>query len=248
MTHFKKLTIWQWLLTAAAVYVLVTDFRWLDVVYAALGFYVLGIFGASIGFHRYLTHQSFKTSKFWHWAMVACGSLTGMGSPFFWVALHKHHHLKPDTPEDVHSPRNGVFRAFIGWQFEPAPDIKTPANRSMYTDPLLKVIHRHYYKLYWLVVGLAYLIDWRFGLFFFTLGGYFILGMFENLGNVLLHLPSVGYRNFDTPDDSRNIHWYALITLGGGYHNNHHRWPGRYRFGEPHELDMGAWFIERIKT
>ncbi len=248
-SHFLKITVWNWLLSIVAVAVLCFDFRWLDVLYTVLGFYVLGIFGGSIGFHRYLTHMSFKTSKFWHWAMIVCGSLTGMGSPIFWVALHKHHHAHPDTPSDVHSPRNGLWRAFIGWQLGHLEPIQAHANRFMYADPLIKLIHRKYYKLYWAVTIAMYLIDWRFALFFMTFGGFFVLSLFENFGNVALHHPALGYRNYDTKDDSRNLWWYGVLTLGGGFHNNHHRWPGNYRFGEKwFEFDVSAWIIERIRS
>lgn len=245
--HFMKITLPNWLLAVAAIAVLCIDFRWLDVLYAVLGFYILGIFGGSIGFHRYLTHMSFRTNKFWHNAMIICGSLTGMGSPIFWTALHKFHHANPDGPDDVHSPKNGIWNAFIGWQLKHLRPIKSMANRFMYTDLLIKFIHRKYYKLYWLIVVTAYLIDWRFGLFFMSFGGFFVLSVFENFGNVALH--KFGYRNYDTSDYSTNLWWYSMLTLGGGYHNNHHRWPGRYRFGERwFEFDVGAWFIQRIRT
>jgi stearoyl-CoA desaturase (delta-9 desaturase) len=247
--HFLKITLPNWILSVIAVVVLCVDFRYLDVLYAVLGFYVLGIFGASIGFHRYLTHMSFKTTKFWHWAMIAAGSLTGMGSPIFWVALHKYHHTHPDQPSDVHSPRNGIWRAFLGWQLGHLQPIQSMANRFMYADPLIKLIHRQYYKLYWGIVLLLYLVNWRFALFFMSLGGFMILSLFENFGNVALHHKRMGYRNYELEDDSRNIWWYSMLTLGGGYHNNHHRWPGRYRFGEKwFEFDLGARFIELIKT
>lgn len=247
-SHFLKVTLPNWILALVAISVLCIDFRWLDVLFTVLGFYVLGIFGASLGFHRYLTHMSFKVNKFWHNAMIICGSLTGMGSPIFWVALHKYHHAHPDEISDVHSPKNGIVNAFIGWQIRHFAPIQSMANRAMYVDPLIKYIHRQYYKLYWLTVLLAYCINWRFGLFFMSFGGFFALSMIENLGNILLHHRRSGYRNYDTADDSTNIWWYSILTLGGGYHNNHHKYPGSYRFGVKwFEFDLGARLIEAIK-
>lgn len=246
--HFRKIILPNWLLALVAIYFLIFHFSWLFVLYTALGFYILGIFGASIGFHRYLTHQSFKTSKFFDWLMIICGSLTGQGSPIFWVALHKFHHKHSDEEVDIHSPRRGFWNAFILWQIRPIQPISSMANRSMYVHPLIKFIHRNYYKLYWGTVALIYLINPFFGLFFMSFGGFFVLGMFENLGNVVFHDNRFGYRNYDLPDNSRNVAWNAYITLGGGWHNNHHRWPGRYRFGEKWwEFDVSARIIELIK-
>ena len=246
--HFKRIMLPGYILSLLAIYVLITDFSWIYILYTFLGFYVIGIFGSSIGFHRFLAHQSFKTSRFWEVLMIIFGSLSGQGSAIFWVGLHKHHHRVSDTSADLHSPTNGIFTSFIGWQFKPVEQIPAMANRNMYTDGLIKVIHRHYYKFYWMSGLAMYLVDPYFGLFFFTLGGFFLFGMIENLGNVIFHHPAVGYRNYDLSDNSRNVWWNSIITLGGGWHNNHHKWPGKYRFGEKWwEIDLSAKFIELIK-
>lgn len=246
--HFKRIVLPGYILSMLAIYILITNFTWIYVLYTVLGFYVIGIFGSSIGFHRYLAHQSFKTSRFWEVLMILCGSLSGQGSSLFWVGLHKHHHRVSDTIADSHSPVHGIFMSFIGWQIKPIEKVPTVANRIMYTDRLIKLIHRHYYKFYWLSGLLIYLIDPYFGLFFFTLGGYFLFGLISNVGNVVNHHPAIGYRNYELPDNSRNVWWNALITLGGGWHNNHHMHPGKYRFGEKWwEIDLSAGFIELIK-
>jgi fatty-acid desaturase len=246
--HFLKIILPNWILGSVAIYFLVFHFSWLFVLYSVLGFYVLGIFGASIGFHRYLTHQSFKTSKFFDWLMIICGSLTGQGSPIFWVALHKFHHKNSDAESDIHSPNRGFWNSVILWQIKKVQPIQAMANRKMYTHPLIKFIHRNYYKFYWLSVLAVYIINPMFGLFFMSFGGWFLIAMFENLGNYALHSKFFGYRNYDLPDSSRNVPLNAYITLGGGWHNNHHRWPGNYRFGEKWwEFDVSARIIELIK-
>ena len=40
-----------------------------------------------------------------------------------------------------------------------------------------------------------------------------------------------GTRRFETPDRSRNNLLLALLTLGEGWHNNHHAFPGACRQG-----------------
>jgi stearoyl-CoA desaturase (delta-9 desaturase) len=246
--HFKKIVLPSYLLSIIAVYVLLAHFSWAYVIYSILGFYVIGIFGSSIGFHRYLAHQSFKTSRFWEVVMILLGSLSGQGSSIFWVSLHKHHHKFSDTDKDVHSPSRGIFNSFIGWQFFPLQSVITPANRFMYADPLIKFIHRNYYKFYWGVALALYLLNPYFALFFFTFGGFFLFGMIENLGNVIFHHDAIGYKNYDLHDNSRNVWWNSILTFGGGWHNNHHRWPGNYKFGEKWwEIDLSAKIIEMIK-
>ena len=86
--HFKRIVLPGYILSMLAIYILITNFTWIYVLYTVLGFYVIGIFGSSIGFHRYLAHQSFKTSRFWEVLMILCGSLSGQGSSLFWVGLH----------------------------------------------------------------------------------------------------------------------------------------------------------------
>lgn len=247
-THFLKIILPNWILASVAAYILLTNFSWLYVLYSVLGFYIIGMIGGSIGFHRYLSHQSFKTSRFWESVLIILGSMTGQGSPIFWVGLHKFHHKHPDTKLDVHSPSNGIINAFILWQIKPVETIPSLANRSMYVDPLIKFIHRNYYKCYWGAVLIVYAIDPMFGLFFVSAGGWFLFNLVENTGNVISHHPKLGYRNYDLSDNSNNNILFAYLTLGGGWHNNHHRWPGNYQFGEKWwELDISAKLIRLIK-
>merc|ERR1711964_547451 len=61
-----------------------------------------------------------------------------------------------------------------------------------------------------------------------------------------------GKRRFETDDDSRNNFWLALITLGEGWHNNHHRWPQSVRQGfRWYEIDVtwyGLWLLSKLGT
>src|SRR5262249_35742087 len=40
-----------------------------------------------------------------------------------------------------------------------------------------------------------------------------------------------GYRNFETRDLSTNLWWVALLSLGEGWHNNHHAYQRSARHG-----------------
>jgi fatty-acid desaturase len=247
--HFYKIIFPQLILVAIATYILVTDFSWMYIVYAILGFYLLGVFGNTIGFHRYFTHQSFEVSKFWHYLFLVLGSMTGQGSVIFWTALHLHHHRNSDTLSDVHSPIHGFWRSSWGWQIK--GDFSTQgfiAPRKLYKDKWIRLTHDHYYKIYWSIGVLLALINFYFFLFFFCVGGYFLVSIADNFSNYCFHNNSFGYRTHDTKDNSRNVPIISYIALGAGWHNNHHNNPANYRFGETKsEIDIGAWIIEKIK-
>jgi stearoyl-CoA desaturase (delta-9 desaturase) len=220
------------------------------VIYALLGLYLAGVFGNTIGFHRYFTHQSFSVNRFWHYTFLVLGSMTGQGSLIFWTSLHLHHHRNSDNDKDVHSPRRGFWKSTILWQvksdFHNTPGLIAP--KKLYRDKVVKFFHYHYYKLYWAVGVILALIDIYFFLFFFCVGAFFLTSILDNMSNFLMHWPGVGYVNFETKDSSRNVPIIAYISLGGGWHNNHHHDPKNYRFGVfPKEYDIGARIIDLIK-
>ena len=249
--HFYRLMLPQLFLVVCAIGILISNFQWLYILYLMSGFYLFGVFGNSIGFHRYLTHQGFAVSKFWHYAFVVLGSLTGQGSPIFWTAIHLHHHRHSDTKEDVHSPIHGMLQSTLLWYLRPGlENVKgLIAPRSLYRDKFIRLIHDHYYKFYWACGLLIFLIDPYFFLFFFCVGGYFIPSVMDHLGNYFTHNPKYGYANFDNKDNSRNVPLISYIMLGAGWHNNHHKDPRAYRHGlRKYEMDISAHIIELIKT
>lgn len=248
--HFYRIILPQSVLSITAIVYLFIDFNWLYIFYVALGMYGPGIVGNTIGFHRYLTHQSFEVNKFWHYCFIVLGSLTGQGSVIFWTALHLHHHRTSDTDLDVHSPIKGFWHSFILWQiknnFHGMKGLIAP--KKLYRDPIIKFLHYHYYKIYWGVGILILVIDIKFFLYFFCLGAFFTMALLDNISNFLLHFDKIGYVNFETKDRSRNIPFIAYVTLGAGWHNNHHHDPKNYKFGvKKYEIDIGARLINLIK-
>lgn len=239
----------QFVLSLVALSSLFLEFSWIYVLYTLLGFYVLGVFGNTIGFHRYFTHSSFEVSKFWHYLFLLLGSMTGQGSVIFWTALHLHHHRNSDTQSDVHSPIHGFWKSSWGWQIKGNLDTTGfIAPRKLYKDKVIRMAHDHYYKLYW-VIGLTLaLVDFHFFLFFFCLGGFTLVSVADNVSNYCFHTDKFGYRTYETKDNSRNVPLISYIALGAGWHNNHHHSPASYKFGEkPNEIDIGAIIIDLIK-
>jgi sn-1 stearoyl-lipid 9-desaturase len=249
-SHFYKIILPLWIFSLVAIYFLITNFQWTHIWYTLLGLYVPGIVGNTIGFHRYLTHQSFEVNKFWHYTFILLGSLTGQGSAIFWTALHLHHHRNSDNNLDVHSPNRGFLHSFILWQirgkFEGMKGLIAP--KKLYKDPVIKFLHYQYYKVYWGTGLMLLMIDPFFFLYFFCLGAFFLMSLVDNFSNFFLHYDKVGYTNYDTKDNSRNVPLIAYLTLGGGWHNNHHNDPKNYKFGiTKYEIDLASKFIEIIK-
>lgn len=191
--------------------------------------------GIAVGFHRYFSHKSFRAHKVGRWLMLALGSLAGQGSPVFWVALHNgYHHPHSDTSRDLHSPVHGLWNAYMGWILRLRPDqVSLRAATSLIKDPIVKYVHAHYNRGFWLcytvICGLAA-----------TSGSQYVLAILtgvlwaihqECVVNVVNHTKSLGYAPFDTEDNSVNNVFTGYLCWGQGWHNNHHAYPGFSNFG-----------------
>src|ERR671919_134260 len=101
--------------------------HWSDFVVFALLYIPTGL-GITVGFHRLLTHRSFRTTRRVRNAFAVLGSMAVEGSVISWVANHRQHHAFADREGDPHSPHvghgagivgalRGLFHAHLGWLF-----------------------------------------------------------------------------------------------------------------------------------
>lgn len=197
----------------------------------AAGLYLLRMFALTGFYHRYFSHRAFATSRAAQFGFALLGASATQRGPLWWAAHHRKHHRHADTPLDVHSPRqHGFLWSHVGWitsRANFATDLAEVPDLARY--PELRFLDR-----FDLVVPLALAgALWAFGGWPYLIWGFFVstvvLFHCTCLINSLAH--RVGTRRFDTPDDSRNNFALALITLGEGWHNNHHRNPGVARQG-----------------
>lgn len=203
---------------------------------------MIGMFGISIGYHRLLTHRSFKTSKFWEYLCTVIGALAFTGSSIGWVGVHRDHHRYSDKPGDPHSPKNDGYKMLIAnYNFTP----NKWAVRGLITDKFHLFIHKYYFAI---LVALAICAS-VFGvaaLMHFVLIPATISIWVSTISNFANH--KWGYRNYETTDDSRNLWINAIFTFGEGWHNNHHARPGSFNFGHKWwEIDPAAMVIRLIK-
>jgi fatty-acid desaturase len=90
-------------------------FSWKALALALVLWWIAGSLGIGMGYHRLLTHRSYKTPKWVEYVLTICGTLALEGGPMFWVAIHRVHHQNTDHEGDPHSPRDGGLWAHMGW-------------------------------------------------------------------------------------------------------------------------------------
>ena len=210
------------LLHVGCIAVFFVPFRW-SWVGLMLAMYVVRMFGITAGYHRYFSHRSYKLGRGWQFLMAFLAETSGQKGVLWWAAHHRVHHRHADQDPDIHSPlKRGFWWAHVGWVLSNEYDKYDPALIQDFGKyPELRWLDKHY-----LVppVALAALLLLGGGLGAFVWG--FVVStvlLFHGTFtiNSVAHL--WGSRRFDTADDSRNNFVLAIITLGEGWHNNHHR-------------------------
>jgi fatty-acid desaturase len=206
-------------------------------------------FGIGMGYHRLLTHRSYKVPKFIEYFLAVCGTLTLEGGPIFWVGTHRIHHQKSDQDGDPHSPRDGAWWSHMLWIVFGEGNHNNTALMSRYAPDLGR--DKFYVWLntwHWVPLTVLGLILAAIGGLPMVLWAIFlrvVVGLhFTWLVNSATHM--WGKRRFITRDDSRNNWWVALLTFGEGWHNNHHAHPTSARHGLAwYELDV-TWLHIRL--
>jgi stearoyl-CoA desaturase (delta-9 desaturase) len=217
--------------------------HWHDLVVFAIVYMLTGL-GVTVGFHRHLTHRSFKTGRVLRGILAALGSAAIEGPVISWVADHRKHHAYSDDQGDPHSPHvghggglrgtlRGLAHAHVGWLFlHTERGSKQRYAPDLLEDPVIAFVDRTFFV--WVALGLA--VPFGLGV---ALGGTVVAGLTGLLwgGGVrifLLHHVTYsinslchvfGRQAFTTKDESRNLGWLALPTLGEAWHNNHHAFP-----------------------
>jgi len=198
-------------------------FSW-PLVALALVSYLVRMFAVTAGYHRYFSHRSYRTGRGFQLLLALVGATATQKGPLWWAAHHRDHHRYSDQPDDIHSPvQSGFWWSHVGWFMSSRNDAtKLERVRDLARYPELRWLDRYHLVP---VVGYAAAL-WAAGGVPFLLWGYFVStvllwhGTF--LVNSLAHV--VGRRRYDTADASRNSLLIALVTLGEGWHNNHHHY------------------------
>ena len=223
--------------------VIYCGFSWTAVLVCIFSYFIR-MFAITAFYHRYFSHKTFKTSRLVHSIFAFLGSSTTQRGPLWWASHHRRHHSRSDEEDDAHSPVTKKFIfSHMGWfltkkhfpteQRHVQDWMKYPElvfiNRFDIFAPLLYVI---------ILFGFGELVDYIFpvlgtGGFQFVVWGFFISTILLYHAtftiNSLAH--TWGSRTFETKDDSRNNRFLAVLTMGEGWHNNHHHFPSAVRQG-----------------
>lgn len=207
-----------------------TGARWQDWV-VCFALYFARMFFVTGWHHRYFSHRTFKTSRAMQFIAAVLTQTSSQRGVLWWAAHHRHHHKFSDLPWDTHSPiQRGFWYSHIGWIFEKnAGNVDYDKIRDLSKYPELVWLDKYWYVPPAALGVLVYLTMGASGLFIgFALSTVLLWhGTFTI--NSLSHV--IGKRRFKTGDTSRNNWLLALITLGEGWHNNHHHYMGSTRQG-----------------
>jgi stearoyl-CoA desaturase (Delta-9 desaturase) len=197
----------------------------------AMVLYVLRIFAIGAGYHRYFAHRAFSTSRVCQFALAFLAQTSAQRGILWWASKHRRHHRYSDTEDDVHSPvQRGFFYAHVGWIFVPrndATDYAAVRDLTRYRE--LMWLDRHPYLPAALLAIATWLVAGWPGLAIGFCWSTVVLWHATFCINSLAHV--VGRQPYVTGDQSRNNWLLALMTMGEGWHNNHHAYQASARQG-----------------
>jgi stearoyl-CoA desaturase (delta-9 desaturase) len=232
----RSLREYQWkdawpfaLIHVLAVYGLFLDVSWQ--VWTLCGvLYVVRMFGTTGWYHRYFAHRTFKTSRWFQFLMAFLAQTSCQRGVLWWAAHHRDHHKYSDSEKDLHSPvQHGFWYSHMGWIYDHNDVTKYARIKDFARYPELVLLDK-----YWLapptILGVAcYLWGGLPGLLVGFMFSTVLLWHGTFTINSLSHV--WGRRAYDTTDASRNYWLLAIITLGEGWHNNHHHYMNCTRQG-----------------
>lgn len=214
----------------------------------AVSLYLIRMWGIIVGYHRYFSHRSFKTSRAFQFILALVGVAAVQKGPLWWAGHHRHHHRHSDQEPDLHSPTlRGFFWSHLGWILcDKYHHTEHQKIRDFMKYPELRWLDKHYVLVPVLLGAGLWLVG---GFEAFMWGGLIstvVLWHGTFTINSLAHV--YGKRRFATKDTSRNSFLLSLITLGEGWHNNHHYYPGSARQGFYWwEIDLGYYSLKFLE-
>lgn len=223
--------------------------------------YIGRMIGITVGYHRYFSHRTFKTSRTFQLLLALLGASAAQQGPLWWAGHHRHHHRFSDTAGDTHSPGlKGFWRSHVGWILEAE---NQPTKYKLVPDlmkfPELRFLNDYYFLPPLVLAAALFGLGSMLELYMPALetSGFQLVGWGFFVSTVLLYhgtfcVNSIthmfGRRRFHTKDDSRNSWLIAIITLGEGWHNNHHFYPASERQGlRWWEIDVSHYVLRLLE-
>jgi len=223
----------------------ILDSRYDLLLVSLLTYWTIGVLGINVGFHRLISHRSFQTSNFLERILAVIGCITTVGSPIAWAAIHRQHHRSCEKQGDPHSPYIiGNFRAWFGfWQLE---NLNLKLIKDLRTQDFYRFLHKYYFWIILAYCSLLFAIDPLYVIFVYAIPACLCL---HSSSAIIVIAHRHGYVSHELKNDKSKNSWIAnLITLGEGWHNNHHARPYNYSNWEKWwEWDIPSLVIKAIK-
>jgi stearoyl-CoA desaturase (delta-9 desaturase) len=237
---------------------------WRDVIIASVMYAITG-HGVTVGFHRHFTHHAFRAPRWLRVVLAVCGSMAIQGPVIRWVADHRKHHRFSDREGDPHSPwrygrsfralSKGFFYAHLGWLFDVEQTSEQKYAPDLCRDSAITRVSRTFPA--WVVasmllpplVGGLWSWSWQGALTAFFWGSLVRVALLHHVTfsiNSICHM--TGRKPFKTKDESGNVWWLALPSMGEAWHNFHHAEPTSARHGVGRfEIDTSAVVIKTME-
>ncbi|MDR3477276.1 MAG: acyl-CoA desaturase [Gammaproteobacteria bacterium] len=231
------------LLNLSCLLVFCVGFSWVAFT-TALALYFIRVFSIGAFYHRYFSHRAYKANRFWQFIFAVMGASAAQRGPLWWATHHRQHHMFADTKEDPHSPiQHGFLWSHTGW-FLSKKNYYYNAERvtDLTRYPELVFLDRYdglvpaVLALSLFLVGVllnhvapslgttgSQMLVWGFSIS--------TIAVFHTTVSINSISHRFGKRRFQTKDNSHNSWILALLTLGEGWHNNHHHYPAAARQG-----------------
>ncbi len=245
------------LLNLSCLLVFYVRFTWIAFGTAAF-LYFFRLFTIGAFYHRYFSHKTFKTNRFWQFIFAALACTSAQRGPLWWASHHRQHHMVSDQPDDAHSPvQHGFWKSHVGWFLTKKNFHYNPERvKDLLQYPELVFLERYDVLMPMILFSVLTLSGWALqtyapqlhtGISEMLVWGFSIslVALFNTtvLINSLCHVH--GTRRYETPDHSKNNFLFALLTLGEGWHNNHHHYPAAARQGFMWwEIDITYYLIQ----
>ena len=209
----------------------------------AVALYLIRMFAITAFYHRYFAHKSFKTTRPVQFLFALIGASATQRGPLWWAAHHRQHHRHADQPADPHSPKQGFFWSHMGWFLSGKhyqADYKLVPDWQRFSE--LRLLDRYDLAVPVLLALALFILGVLLEKYFPGSGtsgwqmlvwGYFISTVVLLHATLLINSMAhcLGKKRYQTADESRNNLFLALLTLGEGWHNNHHHYPASARQG-----------------
>ncbi|HLY70762.1 MAG TPA: acyl-CoA desaturase, partial [Puia sp.] len=231
------------LINLACLLVFWCGFSWVAFITAAV-LYFVRLFSIGAFYHRYFSHKTYETNRFWQFIFALIAMSSAQRGPLWWASHHRQHHMVSDEKEDAHSPvQHGFWWSHVGWflskkYYHYNPD--RVKDLARYKE--LVFLDRHDGLVPASLFIALGIFGWILQVFAPQLGtnplqmlvwGFCIstIALFHTTVSINSLSHVIGKRRYITKDNSRNHFLLALLTMGEGWHNNHHHYPATARQG-----------------